>query len=145
MNKVYSIIFADTAVAPLLTSNNYGIIPLSNKTALLKSVGISVRAYNNAAPYEVFTPGMLSKYIRWDVAIESVDNLFTDYIDNVNLPAKVSYNGVYVKFFENGQFQFNSFFVRNSLRLDWDFQNMDVLLSLNYEAAIVVEVEIIDI
>ena len=145
-NRVYTTVLSEN-VGPMgiglgctFQINNEG------RTALLKSILFDLRIQvQGPPPYYYPIEQNTSQFFALQVLPMPLNiTRFSDTFGTINNPAVMLANGATLVMYRPGQLLFNSFFIRNSLRFEWGYNNNDALITFTYFASIIVEIEDID-
>ena len=117
-------------------------INIPNQTAKILSIYYENYVHNNVSGQVYYFPNFPGQECY--LMVNQLATLMTKLYENPSVPASMITNGTNFLITKPGQYFFDSFFIRNTIRFLYMHNNLDIINSFGYHASVVVELEIIE-
>lgn len=142
-NDVYTCRLGFT-LAPALAIQETFYLNQANKTLRIKSISIDYEIHENDTSQNLPLDQNTVIALNLQVGDTVVPRMISKHFENFTLPVWLIGNGTHFRMWKPGQLTFDSWFIRNTLRFDFNITNYGVLLTYVINSCIIVETETID-
>jgi len=131
---------ANYVQAPITFSTQTCYLILRNQRFKLLSLTTNLRIWNNNSALMEYIPGSTTQRFNLTIGNPGLTENITKTFYNYTLPGSVNAQGNIVRFWEPGQYFFNSFYCYNQLQLSYVVENADAVDPYHWEVMLIAEV-----